>query len=164
MSYEVRVLQVAPGPLAVVRGVANLNNLSSRIRALFDQVYGLLAKGAVRQDGQNVIVYLDVPGKNLLASPEGCPIEVGVQVAAPFTNGAGLMSSATPGGMAVTAVHMGPYDQIKMAHHAIHQWSADHHYTLAGPNWEIYGDWNDQPDQLRTDVFYLLKDLESKGE
>jgi hypothetical protein len=40
----------------------------------------------------------------------------------------------------------------------------DHHYTLAGPNWEIYGDWNDQPDQLRTDVFYLLKNPELKGE
>ena len=158
MSCDIQVLEVAPGPLAVVRGVAKMNDLSSRIRELFDQVYGLLAKGAVRQAGQNVIVYLNEPGKNLLASPEGCPIEVGVQVAVPFTNGAGLMSSATPGGMVVTAVHMGTYDQIKMAHHAIHQWSADNHHTLASPNWEIYGDWSDQPDQLRTDVFYLLSD------
>jgi len=27
---------------------------------------------------------------------------------------------------------------------------------FAGPNWEIYGHWTDDPAQLRTDVFYLL--------
>jgi effector-binding domain-containing protein len=106
--------------------------------------------------GQNVILYLNEPGKNLLASPEGCPIEVGVQVTEPFTHEGKLMSSSTSGGRVATTFHMGSYDQLKLAHHAIYQWSVDNHHTLAGPNWEIYGDWSDQPDQLRTDVFYLL--------
>ncbi len=25
------------------------------------------------------------------------------------------------------------------------------------PYWEVYGDWDDDPSKLRTDVFYLLK-------
>ena len=35
------------------------------------------------------------------------------------------------------------------------------HRTAAGPNWEVYGHWlaawNDDPSQIRTDVFYLLR-------
>jgi hypothetical protein len=27
---------------------------------------------------------------------------------------------------------------------------------LAGPTWEEYGDWNDDPSQLRTDVFVVV--------
>jgi hypothetical protein len=35
-------------------------------------------------------------------------------------------------------------------------------HTLAGPQWEIYGhwlpEWNKDPSQIRTDVYYLLAD------
>ena len=34
---------------------------------------------------------------------------------------------------------------------------------LAGPNWEVYGHWHDDPSQLRTDVFYLLQDAGEPG-
>ena len=30
-------------------------------------------------------------------------------------------------------------------------------YATRGHTWEIYGHWTDNPDELRTDVFYLLK-------
>jgi hypothetical protein len=43
-----------------------------------------------------------------------------------------------------------------MAHDAIRQWCRDNERQIAGPNWEVYGHWSDDPDQRRTDVFYLL--------
>jgi effector-binding domain-containing protein len=156
MSYDVQVREVQRGPLAVARGRATSANLSQQIRALFDQVYAFLGKGTVRQEGQNVVVYLNEAGKNLLASPAGCPIEVGVQVAASFEPDSAIFPSITPAGIVATVVHMGPYEQLVNAHKAVHQWCANNHRALAGPNWEIYGDWSDQLDQLRTDVFYLL--------
>ncbi len=156
MSYDVRVVEVAPGPLAVVRGVARAGSISPTVMELFDQVYRLLAGGQVQQDGQNVVVYLNAPDKNLLKTPDGCPIEVGVQVTAPFTDGGGLISSATPGGWAATVAHMGPYEQLGQAYQALDQWCAANHRTQAGPFWEVYGDWSDDPAQLRTDVYLLL--------
>ncbi|MDB5328046.1 MAG: Bacterial transcription activator, effector binding domain, partial [Phycisphaerales bacterium] len=36
-----------------------------------------------------------------------------------------------------------------------------HGHAMAGPNWELYGhwdqSWNDDPSKIRTDVYYLLK-------
>ena len=32
-----------------------------------------------------------------------------------------------------------------------------HGHETALPLWEIYGDWDDDPAKLRTDVLYLLK-------
>jgi hypothetical protein len=28
--------------------------------------------------------------------------------------------------------------------------------ALAGPRWEVYGDWRDDPAELETEVYYLL--------
>jgi effector-binding domain-containing protein len=156
MAYDIQVMDVPQGYLAVLRGTATFSNLSQRIRELFDQVYGQLAKGTVRQDGQNVVLYWGAPGRNLLATPEGCPIEVGVQVAAPFESDGGLISSATPGGMVATVVHWGPYEEMGKAYDALIQWRLNSGRTFAGPAWEVYGNWSDDPSQVRTDVFLLL--------
>ena len=59
-----------------------------------------------------------------------------------------------------TVVHRGLYQKLSEAHTAVSRWCAEHGYTLAGLNWEIYGDWTDNPDELRTDVFYLLQESE----
>ena len=159
MSYDVQVRDVPQGLLAVARGRATVATLSQQIVELFNQVYAFLGKGTVRQEGHNVVVYLNGPGdsdKHLLASPEGCPIEVGVQVGAPFESEGNIFCSATPAGTVATVVHIGPYDQLVQAHQALHEWSAQNQRVFAGPNWEIYGDPGDQPNQDRTDVFYLL--------
>ena len=43
---------------------------------------------------------------------------------------------------------------------AVRRWCTERGYALAGPNWEIYSDWTDNPNELRTDVFYLLQESE----
>ena len=130
--------------------------MAYEIRMLFDQVYSELGKGLVKQNGQNVVMYWGAPDANLLASPQGCPIEVGVQVAAPFENAGALISSATPAGTAATSAHFGPYDQMGKAYDAIYKWCADNERRPAGPFWEVYGDWDDDSARVRTDVYCLL--------
>ena len=88
-------------------------------------------------------------------------LEVGVEVDGPFVEEGEVVRSATPGGEVATATHFGPYDRLREAHEAIRRWCADRGHSPAGPNWEVYGhwqdDWNGDPAQIRTDVFYLLK-------
>jgi hypothetical protein len=55
-----------------------------------------------------------------------------------------------------------------MAHQAIRDWCSAHNLQLAGPNWEVYGhwqnEWNTDPAKIRTDVFYqLAPDSSSAG-
>src|SRR5262245_59498011 len=53
-------------------------------------------------------------------------------------------------------LHQGTTKTGKPKYH----FSMESNGALAGPNWEIYGDWTDNPDELRTEVFYLLQESE----
>jgi effector-binding domain-containing protein len=53
-------------------------------------------------------------------------------------------------------VHVGPYHQLGDASSALHEFCKTHDHPIAGPTWEVYGDWNDDPSKLRTDVFVLV--------
>jgi effector-binding domain-containing protein len=70
------------------------------------------------------------------------------------------MASTIPAGIVATLTHYGPYTGLPGAHKFIRQWCDDNGHKRAGPNWEIYGhwqqEWNTNPDKIRTDIFYLL--------
>jgi effector-binding domain-containing protein len=59
--------------------------------------------------------------------------------------------------MAVTTVHIGPYEELRTSHHAVVEWSRRNGHQLTGTCWEIYGDWNDDPTRLRTDIFHPVR-------
>jgi len=123
----------------VVRGNTARPDLPRRIRELFDQFYaGFKSKGEL-----NVIFY---PGPCVEGEFE---IRCGVQVPSGGND-------ATPSGTVATTVYMGPYDRMGPAHEAIHNWARENGRKFAGPSWEVYGHWNEDPAKLRTDIFYLL--------
>ena len=158
MALEFLICRVTPQPLAVVRARATSRNLGDRIREILAEnlVYPLLKKRGVAPLGLNVIVYRDEGEKGLLNTEEGLVIEVGVGVPGPFADEGRVVGSSTPGGTAVTAVHLGPYSRLGKTHAALRAWCRSSGRPIAGPNWEVYGHWNDDPAQLRTEVFYLL--------
>jgi hypothetical protein len=139
VPYTVQVIQVPEHPIAIVRGHANSANLPSKIRELFDQFYA----GFKGKEGLNIVFYRGsgVAGEFDIAC--GVQLEQG-------GNG------STPAGSVATTIYMGPYNQMKPAHLAIHHWARENGRQLAGPSWEVYGHWSDDPAQLRTDIFYLL--------
>jgi hypothetical protein len=112
--------------------------LPADIRALFDKLYAEPKPGR----GLNIVLY---PGS------VGGEFEIACGVLVDHGGNA-----STPAGTVATTVHIGPYNQMKPAHEAIHQWARDNNRQLAGPSSEIYGHWSDDPANLRTDIFYLL--------
>jgi effector-binding domain-containing protein len=151
MAYDVRLEQLSSRPLAVVRRRASLQQLAKVVPDACGTVWGVVRAQKIAGAGRHVAVYWD----------DVINLEVGVELDAPFAGHGEVVGSATPAGTVATAVHFGPYNQLPMAHQAIRQWCANHGYTLAGPNWEIYGhwidEWNNDPAKIRTDVFYLVK-------
>ena len=83
-------------------------------------------------------------------------VELGVQVTARFPDGDEVVCSETPAGEVATTAHIGPYDRLGEAHDAVQAWCAEHDKALSPTSWEVYGDHDDDPAKLRTDVFYLL--------
>ena len=150
MEYDIRVEQARSRSLAVVRRRASLQELSKVVPDACGTVWGIIRAQQVIGAGRNVAVYLDAQ----------INLEVGVELDAPFAGYGEVVNSATPAGPVATTTHYGPYGQLHEAHEAIRLWCANNGYTLAGPNWEIYGhwqdEWNSDPTKILTDVFYLL--------
>jgi effector-binding domain-containing protein len=146
MTDTVEVQQVASQPIAVVRLRASSQQLSTVVPQGCGTVWNFFKTSQIKA-GRNLAVYLD--GQ--------INLEVGVEVFGPFNGNGQIVYSTTPAGSVLTTAHIGRYDQLGKAHEAIRDWSVQHHQSLAGPNWEIYGHWTDDLTQLRTDVYYLPK-------
>jgi hypothetical protein len=125
--------------MQVVRGSTTKSMLPRNIRKLFDEFYA----GFKEKGGLNIVFY---PGTGADGEFE---IACGVQL----QSGG---NAVTPAGLVATTVYFGPYDRMALAHEAIHRWARETGHQLAGPSWEVYGHWSDDPAKVRPDIFYLL--------
>jgi effector-binding domain-containing protein len=150
-SYAVQVQQLESVPLAVIRRQAKSSELSRLVPECCGLVWNAVRAQGVK-GGRHVAIYWD----------GSIRLEVGVELAGPFTEQGEVVCSATPGGAVAWATHFGPYGAIGAAHEAVRRFCQDNNHRLAGPSWEIYGHWRDEwntnPSQIRTDVFYLLSE------
>ena len=153
MEYQVRIEQVDPTMTAVVRRRAGQHELATVVPQACGEVWAFFRASQLPHPGRNLAVYLD--GE--------INLECGVEVFQPFSGDGQVVCSSTPAGMVATTTHLGPYNRLGEAHAAILKWCSDRGHALAGPNWEVYGHWTDDPSQLRTDVFYLLQDAGEPG-
>jgi effector-binding domain-containing protein len=147
MSYQVDVTPVHPQTIAVIRLRAAVKDLSTVVPRACGEVWNYVRANGIPNPGRHVAVYLD----------DVMNIEVGVEVGQPFTGDGRVNCSATPAGLAATTAHFGPYHRLGDAYAAIANWCSANGHTFAGPTWEIYGHWTDDPTRLRTDVYRLLK-------
>jgi len=158
MHYDVRMFDAGPQLLAAARGHGKKHDYVKRLFALLDEVWKFLkANPQVKHLGINVFLYHGEADKDLFATDQGLPVEAGVRVSAPFESAGKVVCSATPSGTVATVAHIGPYEKLGEAHAALREWCKANNRPMAGPNWEVYDHWNEDPNKLRTDVFYLLK-------
>ena len=146
---EIQVTDVSSIPLAVLRRQARASELAIAVPEGCGVVWSFVRAHQL-QAGRNVAVYWDGTIR----------LEVGVELHGAFPDGGDIVRSATPAGLVASVVHFGPYGQLDTAHQAIRDWCSAYRHQFAGPNWEVYGhwqhEWNADPSQIRTDVFYQL--------
>jgi effector-binding domain-containing protein len=127
-----------------------------RVPAVFadylNQVYSAARNGAIHLDGQNIFVYRGMAG-----SKNEVDVEFGVGVTTLFATQGTVTCSELPVGEVATTTHRGDYAKLGDAHAAVIAWCKATNRKLAGPRWEIYGHWSDDPAKRRTDVYYLLE-------
>jgi effector-binding domain-containing protein len=148
--YDVRETIVAARPVAGVRAQVPRGRVAQEFGRYLDQVYAAARTGAVSLDGQNIFIYRDATDKQLT-------VDFCVGVKAPFAPIGAVVPLETPSGVAAMTTHHGDYGGLGRANDAIHAWCRTNSRRLAGPSWEVYGHWHDDPAQLQTDVYYLLQ-------
>jgi effector-binding domain-containing protein len=144
---DVEVINTTERPTAVVAQATTWGEFPALWKGLLDQVYAVLATGDVRQSGHNVMLYKDdLPH-----------VEVGVEVDRTFPAVGRVVASVLPAGQAAKTVHRGPYRDLGAAHRRVADWCRANGLILAGPRWEVYGDWQADESQLETEVYWLLQ-------
>jgi GyrI-like small molecule binding domain len=146
MDYVIRIEEALPRQLAVVHASTTRAELGRTIIRLLDLVWPVLRTQKVKT-GHNVVVY-----KGGLSR-----IEAGVEVFGPFEETGEVRASSTPGGAVATTAHWGAYSEMGAAYAALEHWCAEHGRRPSATSWEVYGDWHDDPQQTRTDIYLLLE-------
>ena len=146
MSHDVRVVEAAARPTAVVAATTTWQRFPSLWRELLDEVWACLRASGIQSGCRNVMLYLD-----------GVPhVEIGVELDRPCELTGRVVRSALPAGPAVMTVHSGSYADLGVADRAILDWCATNGRGTAGPRWEIYGPHSDDPAEVWVEVWYLL--------
>lgn len=147
MTYQVTMLQVEARPTAVVTATTTWQEFRALWRDLLDEVWGCLRAGGITRGCRNVMLYWDdVPH-----------VEIGVELLVPCRLTGRVVASALPAGRVAMAVDRGPYTGLAAAHRAVLAWCAAHEQTPGGTRWEVYGPHHDDPAQVWTEIYYLLK-------
>jgi effector-binding domain-containing protein len=149
VPYEVRTEWVSPRALAAVRADTTRERLGADIVRLLDLVWPVLREQGART-GHNVVVYFPGDGGSF-------PIDVGVEAFSDFTDRGQVRHASTPAGEAAAVAHYGEYSAMASAYAALESWCRDNGRRPAGVNWEVYGDWDEDPAKRRTDVHFLLE-------
>lgn len=149
-NYQVHFEHLESIPLAVLRRQTQASEVSRVVRECCGLVWNAV-RAQHAKGGRHVAIFWD----------DSIRLEVGVELEGPFTEDGQVVRSATPGGTVAWVTHLGPYNGRTAGHQAIREWAKAGGHRLAGPNWEIYGHWKEEwdadPSQIRTDVFYLVK-------
>jgi effector-binding domain-containing protein len=147
MRYQVTETDVVARPTAVVAATTTWQEFPTLWRDLLDEVWTCLRAGGVVRGCRNVMLYWD-------DTPH---VEVGVElhVLCPLTGR--VAASTLPAGQVAMTVHRGPYAGLAAAHRAVLDWCAAQGRRPAGPRWEVYGPHRDDPAEVWTEVYYLLR-------
>jgi effector-binding domain-containing protein len=84
-------------------------------------------------------------------------VEIGVLVSRSFEPERRVVASELPAGEVATAIHRGDYARLGVTHDAVRDQVQVYGREPAGPRWEIHGHWRADPNELETEVFWLLR-------
>ena len=149
-TTPVALVTVEPRPTAVIAETTTWAEFPHLWRPLLDEVYAFVRSSeelAATPRWQNVMLYKD----------DTPSVEIGVLAPRRFTPHGRVILSQLPGGRAATAVHRGDYGQLGRTHRAVGDYIEGQGLGIAGPRWEIYGHWHEDPAQLETEVYWLLR-------
>jgi effector-binding domain-containing protein len=155
MTDDVSLRTVASRPTAVVSQTTTWKQLRSVWKPLLDEVYGFvrarpdLASEEGPEVWRNAFLYLD----------DKPIVEIGVLVAGSFEQHGRVVPSQLPQGDVATAVHRGDYSEMARTHQAVNDFIAANGLVRLGPSWEIYGHWREDPSELETEIYYLVRSV-----
>lgn len=128
---ETRLVELSPQPTAVVREQVPMTALTQFFDRAFAAVMHTLAAQGVEPAGPPFGLYHGTPGETV-------DVEAGFPVKGSIEPDETVIPSVLPGGRAVEAVHIGPYDSLPDTYVEAQRRLSAEGLQPAGDMWECY--------------------------
>jgi effector-binding domain-containing protein len=128
---EVVEVDLEPQVVVGLREVVALQDLTPFFERAFTAVDAELTREALSPAGPWLAIYRGVP-------TDAVDVTAGVSVGRPITPSGGLDVVTLPGGAAVQALHVGPYDQLATTYGELERWLGDRSLQAGPVMWEEY--------------------------
>jgi effector-binding domain-containing protein len=146
VSSTISIVTVPSRPTAVIPAATTWAEFPHVWKTLLDQVHAGMDWAGPGRKGRNVMLYLDdLPH-----------VEIGVELDQPAGFDPPIIRSRLPAGLVARTVHRGPYDLLGQSHDRLLALVRERGMQRAGPRWEVYGHWHQEPEMLETEISYLL--------
>lgn len=129
VPYEIMVKEVPAVPVVATRIHTNQDKVADDFQAGFSAV----ASSGYPPVAPPFAVFHDV-----IDDESDGDIEICFPVAAPIELSGEVYGSELPAATVATTVHIGPYEEVSPAYHALTEWVQQHGHEFAGPPREVY--------------------------
>ncbi|HET8988820.1 MAG TPA: GyrI-like domain-containing protein [Humibacillus sp.] len=137
---EIRIVDVPEQHTAVVHEQVPMAELKDFFARAYEAAMHVIRTQRTVPVGPPFGAYHGPPGETV-------DIEAGFPVATPIEDAEGVVASTLPGGPAVEAVHVGPYETMVGTYGEVEAWMADRDLRPGPVMWESYlTDPADEPD------------------
>jgi effector-binding domain-containing protein len=137
---------------AVLHERVPMSEIAALIERALRTVMATLAAQGIRPAGPPIAMYFGMPSDTI-------EMEVGVPIDRPVTPDGDVVAGVLPGGSAVHAVHVGPYDALAQTYDRMYAWMQSQGIRPKDVMWESYlSDPAEHPDPgtLHTDIFWPI--------
>jgi effector-binding domain-containing protein len=128
---SIRIIECPQQPTAAVRDQVPMTELTDFFSRAFEQTMALLQAQGLHPVGAPFGKYYGQPSDTV-------DVEAGFPVATAITPSGVVVAGTLPGGRAVSAVHVGPYDTMTSTYAKIEDYFAEHDLTPGPVMWECY--------------------------
>jgi AraC family transcriptional regulator len=131
MSYSIRKTNLEAQTVLVKRKQIKPAEIAQVLGEMFQQVFLYAQQSGIVVAGAPFVQYLTM-------GREEWTIEAGFPVAGDANASGEIKTETLPGGPAAVTIHSGPYDKLREAHQAIHDWLTAEGLEGGGPPRESY--------------------------
>ncbi|GGM95017.1 hypothetical protein GCM10009721_21630 [Terrabacter tumescens] len=128
---EIRTVETTEQPTAVLRATVAMDELPAFFARAFTAAAAAVAKQGRDVAGPPFGLYRSMPSTTV-------DVEAGFPVTAPLEPDGEVVPGTLPGGRAVEAVHVGPYDTMGETYGQVEQWMVGQRLVPGYLVWESY--------------------------
>jgi effector-binding domain-containing protein len=130
MSIKCALVELVPQPALSIRVVTSAQYLPEIFAHGFGEIMQYLQEFKQQTAGRPYAKYYNLDSRNL-------DVEFGFPILRRFSGRDNIHASETPGGKAVTCLHIGPYGEVEPYYRALVEWMKDRGYEGAGLAHEV---------------------------